>query len=346
MWQIIGQSKNVDFLQRSLETGSLSHAYLFVGPAHAGKMTLAVNLAQALNCGEAVVPCNQCDSCLKIDAGKHADIMTLDLSHNEDPDESRQQMEISVKQIEAAQHAASLPPFEGRCKVFIIDGAELLSIGAANRLLKTLEEPEGKVVFILLAADEKLLPETVVSRCQVLRLPPTPAGEIENTLIKDRGVEPEKAKLLARLCHGCPGWAVSAARDDSLLQQRNEWVDGLIDIINAVSEERFSYAAQLATRFGQSREAVYERLDLWLDLWRDLLLIKAASIDNIVNIDRLGTLSAMAGNYNLSQIRSFIKSIQGASVQLRQNANPRLVLEVLMLDIPEAAGYNRVRSAT
>jgi len=79
---------------------------------------------------------------------------------------------------------------------------------------------------------------------------------------------------------------------------------------------------------------VYERLNLWLDWWRDLLLVKVGSIDNITNIDRLNTLSDMAGGCNLAQIRAFIRSIRAAGEQLRQNANPRLVLEVLMLDIP------------
>jgi DNA polymerase-3 subunit delta' len=81
---------------------------------------------------------------------------------------------------------------------------------------------------------------------------------------------------------------------------------------------------------------VYERLNLWLDWWRDLLLVKVGSIDNITNIDRLNTLSDMAGGCNLAQIRAFIHSIRAAGEQLRQNANPRLVLEVLMLDIPES----------
>ncbi len=334
MWQVIGQNRAVSLLQRSLETDSLAHAYLFVGPAHVGKMALALNLAQALNCEAVEPPCGQCDSCQKVASAKHADVQIIGLGHNGDSTEARPRAEISIDQIRQVQHSANLPPFEGRHKVFIIDEAELLSIEAANCLLKTLEEPVGEVVFILLATNERLLPATVVSRCQLVELFPMPVGEIEAALNKNRGVEPEKAKLLARLSHGCLGWAVSAALDDSLLHQRAEWLDRLLDIINADCEERFAYAAQLAAQFSQNRGLVHERLNLWLDWWRDLLLVKVGSIDNITNIDRLDSLSDMARGCRLAQIRAFIRSIQAAGEQLRQNANPRLVLEVLMLDVP------------
>jgi len=334
MWSVIGQTRAVSLFQRSLETGSLAHAYLFVGPAHVGKMTLALNLAQALNCAEAEPPCNQCASCLRVASAKHADVQIIGLSHNGDSGDTRPRAEISIDQIREVQHSASLPPFEGKYKVFIIDGAEFLSLEAANCLLKTLEEPIGKVVFILLTTNEMLLPATVVSRCQRVELFPIPVGEVEIALNRNWGVEPEKAKLLARLSHGCLGWAVSATSDDSLLRQRAESLDKLLDITNADFEERFAYVAQLATQFSQNRGLVYERLNLWLDWWRDLLLVKVGSIDNITNIDRLNTLSDMAGGCNLAQIRAFIRSIRAAGEQLRQNANPRLVLEVLMLDIP------------
>jgi DNA polymerase-3 subunit delta' len=218
--------------------------------------------------------------------------------------------------------------------VFIIDGAEFLSNGAANCLLKTLEEPASRVIFILLATSERLLLATVVSRCQRLELPPLAPDEIEAALESRWGVESSKAELAARLCHGCLGWAVSAASDDGLLELRNERIDILLDIIKADYEERFAYAARLATQFSQSRGLVQEVLDLWLDYWRDLLLVKAGCSDIITNIDQLATLVEMAESYSLAQIKAVVDSIRAAGLQLRQNANPRLVLEVLMLDIP------------
>jgi DNA polymerase-3 subunit delta' len=333
MWQVIGQNKAVSLLQRSLETGNLAHAYLFVGPAHVGKMTLALNLAQALNCEAAERPCLECVSCRKIASGGHADVQVIGLAQGE----AAEAKLISIDQIKQMQHSASLPPFEGSYKVFIIDGAELLSTEAANCLLKTLEEPVGRVIFILLAANDRLLPATVVSRCQRLELPPLSVTGAAAALAA-KGLEPERARLLAGLSHGCLGWALAAADDDSWLQQRDEELDRLLGVITAGGEERFAYAARLAARFTQNRGLVYDVLDLWLDYWRDLMLVKIGCRDMITNVDRRDGLVAMAHGYRLGQIRDFMESLRAAGEQLRQNANPRLVLEVLMLDVPEKEG--------
>jgi len=324
----------VSLLQHSLERETLAHAYLFTGLPHVGKMTLALNLAQALNCVGAEPPCGECDSCRKIASAKHADVQIIGLAHSENSAEGKLRAEISIDQIREMQHLASLPPFEGRYKVFIIDGAELLSNEAANCLLKTLEEPVGKVIFILLTTNERLLATTVVSRCQRLELLSLATTEVETALNSRWGIESQKAKLLAGLSHGCLGWAISATVDDGLLQQRAERMDKLLDITNADYEERFDYAAQLATQFSQNRGLVQEVLDLWLDWWRDLLLVKVGCSDNITNVDLEARLVEMDRGYSLAQIRAFINSIQAAGEQLRQNANPRLVLEILMLNIP------------
>jgi len=334
MWQVIGQDRTVSLLQRSLERGTLAHAYLFVGPSHAGKMTLAVNLAQALNCEADEPPCGECESCQKIALAKHADVQIIGLVSGNNSAEAKPRAEIGIDQIRQMQSSASLPPFEGKYKVFIIDGAEFLSIEAANCLLKTLEEPVGKVIFILLTTNERLLPATVISRCQRLELPPLAATEVEATLENGWGVEPQKVKLLARLSRGCLGWAISAASDDGLLQQRAERLDRLFDVIGADYEARFAYAAQLATQFGQSRESVQEVLDLWLGWWRDLMLIKAGCRENITNVDLEAMLVDQARGFSLVQIKAVINRLQATGEQLRLNANPQLVLEVLMLSIP------------
>jgi len=335
MWQVIGQTRAVSLLQRSLEKGMVAHAYLFVGPPHVGKMTLAINLAQALNCEADERPCGVCGSCQRIAAAKYADVQVIGLADNGGLDQAKPRAEISIDQIREMQHSCSLPPLEGRYKIFIVDGAEQLSSEAANCLLKSLEEPVEKVVFILLTINEKLLPGTVVSRCQRLELLPLATGDTEAALDKRGGIEEQKAKLLARLSHGCLGWAISAASDDSLLLQRGERGNELIDILYADCEERFTYAAKLADQFSHNREWVWQVLDLWLDWWRDLLLVKLGCIDAIANVDFEATLDEMARGYGLAQIRAFINSIQRVGEQLRQNASPRLALEVLMLDVPK-----------
>jgi len=268
-------------------------------------------------------------------AGSHADIQVIGLSLNEDETETKV---IKIEQIRDVLHMASLPPFEGKHKVFIIDGAELLSPDAANCLLKTLEEPEARVTFILLTTNDRLLLPTVVSRCQRLELAPLPIQEEAEALVSGRNIAPERARLLAGLSHGCPGWALAAAQDEGTLQNRNEEMVKIAGAINGDLEGRFEYVDKLASGFNKDRGAVYETLDRWLDYWRDLLLVRLGSEATVTNIDRRQELAETAGGYRITQIKDFIESIRRTAEMLKQNVNARLALEVMMLDIPIKGG--------
>ncbi|MFQ5924681.1 MAG: ATP-binding protein [Dehalococcoidia bacterium] len=326
MWQVMGHEKAVALLERSLRGGKLCHAHLFVGPPHVGKMTLALNLAQALNCQGEERPCGECPQCQRIARGVHADVQVVGLDGG---------MEIGIDQIREVQHAASLKPFEGGERVFIIDGADHLSHEAANCLLKTLEEPPPNVQLILLAVNEGLLPPTVLSRCQKLELGPLPAPVVEEVLGQRWGVPVEQARVLARLSGGCLGWAVAASSAEGLLSERAQRLAALCHLAGVGRGERFAYAAQLANQFSRDRESVQEVLSLWLGWWRDLMLIKMGCGNFITNVDQEAKLCDEAQGYRLREIKGFAQSLQRAMEQLDQNANPRLVLEVLMLAIPK-----------
>jgi DNA polymerase-3 subunit delta' len=337
MWQTIGQSKIVDLFQRALEHGALSHAYLLVGPPQVGKMTLALDLAMTLNCRaeKDKQPCGECVSCLKIAAGKHSDIQVVGLNQNSGAEETKERTEIGIEQIKEMLHSASLPPFEGNYRVYIIDEAGQLSLEAANRLLKTLEEPAGNVIFILLTSNIHLIPVTVISRCQRLNLTRLSTAEIGEALTNRYQVEPQQAQLLSRLSHGCLGWAIEAAKTPALLQDRREIFDKMLFIMRSGYSERFVTASQLAQQFGKKRETVYETLDTWTGWWRDILLVKTGCRDNIVSIDYISDLDEMAGAYSLVQIKPVTQSIRLAVEPLKLNANSRLVMEALMLNLPD-----------
>ena len=327
MWQVIGQDKLLSLLDYGLKTDAIAHAYLLVGPRHVGKRTLAVNLAQALNCDGPELPCGQCRSCQRIREGKHADVTPIGV-------DSR--TEIGIDDIRGLQRSANLPPYEGKCKVFIIDEAEYLSTEAANALLKILEEPPPRVVWLLLAADEERLLPTIISRCQRLELKPVPSERVQEVLVNSYNVDPDKAKLLTQLCHGRLGWALSALADCDVLEQRAQRIDRLASLLTAGIEQRFAYAQELASQFSQDRKAGAEITEIWVDWWCDLMLVKGGCPEAIINVDFKTVLEEQASGLSLSQIKEFLANLGLLQEAISKNVNPRLALEWLMLNLPRS----------
>jgi DNA polymerase III subunit delta' len=329
MWQVIGQDKIVSLLNYSLKTDAVAHAYLLVGPRHVGKGTLAINLAQALNCDGPEPPCGQCNSCQRILEGKHADVTAIGLDSK---------TEIGIDDIRGLQRLASLPPYEGKCKVFIIDDAEYLSTEAANSLLKTLEEPPPRVVWILLAAEERRLLPTTISRCQRLELKPVPSERIQEALVKSYNVDADKAKLLTQLCHGRLGWALSTLANGDMLEQRSQRLAGMVSLLSASVEQRFAQAQGLASEFSQNRKVGAEIMELWLDWWHDLLLLKGGCREGIINLDYEKSLEEQARRLSLSEIKEVLANLWWLQELILKNANPRLAWEWLMLSLPGRKG--------
>ena len=325
MWQVIGQDKILSLLDYSLKNNAIAHAYLIVGPRHVGKGTLASNLAQALNCDGPELPCGQCRSCQRILEGKHADITPIGLDSK---------TEIGIDDIRGLQRIANLPPYEGKYKVFIIDDAEYLSTEAANSLLKILEEPPQSVVWLLLVAEEEHLLPTVISRCQRLELKPVPSEHVREALVNSYNVEDNRAKLLAQLCRGRFGWALSALANDDILEQRSQRIDSLVSLLTASLDQRFTYAQELTGQFSQNRRAGAEIIEIWLDWWRDLMLIKGDCQEAIINVDYKTVLEEQARGLNLSEIKEFLNSLCLLQDAISQNVNPRLASEWLMLNLP------------
>ena len=134
MWQVIGQSKAVNSLKRGIAERRLSHAYIFAGPQHVGKMTLAINFAQALNCLSEDKPCGECHTCHRIASGNHPDIQVIRRDEAGKSEDTPQRKGISIDQIREMQHSVHLKPYEGSYRVIIIDGSEHMSEEAANSL--------------------------------------------------------------------------------------------------------------------------------------------------------------------------------------------------------------------
>jgi len=332
MWRTAGQDRIIGFLSDSMERRSLAHAYLLVGPPHIGKMTLALDLASALNCGEGTPPCGSCRACQRIQQGKYPDVIVIDKYAGRDQKDRRKATEISIDTVrELLQRGSSLPPYEGNYKVFIIDDADLMSAEAANCLLKTLEEPPQHVLILLLTSQENALLPTVVSRCQRFELKPIAVAEIETRLSKFNGPNPEKIKLLSRLSGGCLGWAITALSDDSYLQSRDLRLADFSSLLTRSWSDRLSYIQQLPS----DRSSVEDMIKLWLSWCRDVMLLKYNCEDAVTNLDKINDVKLWANMLTILEIKDFISSLNRMLVNLSYNANLHLLFEVIMLDMPK-----------
>lgn len=337
MWTIYGQENLLKRLEPSLRQRRQSHAYLLSGPPHVGKMTLAINLSQAVNCIEGPgVPCGSCTQCTRIADGRHADIRTLAAGQGEEGRAPKTVIGIDV--IKEIIGRVSLKPYEGSTSVVIIDGAETMSDDAANALLKILEEPPPQVLFLLLTANESAVLPTVRSRCQTLNLLTLPKDQMVEMLTSNHQATPGQAEQLFRLSRGCLGWAISALNDSQILEQRQADLEKLQETLDAGLETRFTYANEVATLFGSDREAAKDLLTLWLRWWRDLLLIKEGAEEYLHNLDHADSLRGQASGLSTPEIVRFIKQLMQTLSSLDSNVSPRLAMEVMMLNIPIEAG--------
>ena len=333
-WKTLGQDHLLARLQPALEQGRESHAYLLTGAPHVGKLTLAREIAQSVNCLQGPgAPCGNCAQCQRIADGLHADVRIVDIEFSRTVEGRSTVTTITIDAIRELERTVNLNPFEGLRTVIIIDGAGTMTVDAANALLKTLEEPPPGVLFLLLAEDEEALLPTIRSRCQSLQLLPMSRRRMVDYLTKERSVSDEEADRLYRLSRGCLGWALAALDDPQILDQRQADLERMREAVGAGLAARFSYANEVASLFSSNRPAARELLALWLRWWRDLLLVKEGTEEYLHNADLAAELRAHAETLTVAQIAAFIRRLQETMAALDANASPRLALETLMLNV-------------
>ncbi len=360
----VGNEHALTLLRRLTEKDALPHAWLFAGPAKVGKRTLAVEWAKFLNCQSPVQTpagmdaCDLCPSCRHLEPNRpsyaqtHPSVRLVDTllaayweatervrdEEVVDPTKLKPKLSLGIKAVRALREEVVSTSL-WRWRVFIIDEGERLTEEASAALLKTLEEPPERTLFILVSANPWAIHPTVRSRCHLLRFRLVPSAQIVAAL-RHRGVEEKEAQKLARLSRGRIGWALNAAGDptwQTALEQLKQrlhaaWKMNLWDIFRFAEQcaKGIEESGEEETTMAQQRRALEELLEGLMLGYRDLLTAAWQATDLTVNPSWLSQRQELAA-WTPDRIVAALQSLQRTWRYIRPplNANPQLALEVL-----------------
>lgn len=293
---VIGHQKQWQFLKQSVKLGKFSHAYLFSGQDKLGKRTIAYEFIKLFFGSDLTKP--------------HPDFIFIEPTEKE----------IQIKQIRDLNWRLSLKPFSAPLKAVIIDQAHLMNTEAQSCLLKTLEEPRGETLLILISEYPEFLFPTIRSRTEIIKFYPVSKKEIEDYLEK-QGVDKEKIRVLSQVSQGKPGVAIDFLNQPQKLKEREGLLNEIVKLTKSDLDFRFQYVKELS-KIGDLKSV----LDIWLFYFREVLI----SSLNRINTDK-GRLS---GSSQLHKIKNILEKIQSTNFLISTtNVNKRLALEILILEL-------------
>lgn len=340
-WGIWGNAGAVSALSDAIAANRLSHAYIFSGPPGVGKTALALAMAKALLCPQALEagePCGgSCLTCRKIDRGVHPDAQTWNLTSQIAATSGKQSTKnttLTIETVRSMTATAALRPMEGRWRIAIVDDAEALQESAQEALLKTLEEPPSFTVVALLTDDLDALLPTIRSRGQLVELRPVPVSDIEAGLI-GRGIAGPRATELAALANGAPGWAIRASSDPRLESERVAAIDRAIAWAESDAHQRIVSAIKMGDGFSKDRARVFAELSMLTGVWRDAMLIVAGQERFVHFQNRRTQLQSLAERSSLAAAHRAICSVRACIRDLEANVRPRLAIEHMVLQWPK-----------
>ncbi len=315
---IIGQRLAVDLIKRAIDEKRFAHAYLFIGPEGVGKSLLAKTFAKALNCDKGgTEPCGACVSCNKIEDNIHPDVLFIY------PEGKSSQ--ISIDSIRKIERAMSLKPYEGRTKVYVIDGADNMTEEAANCLLKSLEEPPKDTVMVLLASNMSRLMPTIISRCQKITFYPLDEESVKSELTRRYGLDEKKALCISRFAEGSLGKAIETMEEDALTK-RDKVVDEFI------SPKRLGY--EDVWLYDEPRDKVNGILSTLAVYFRDLLVFSLSrDAGLLVNLDKADEITRDSKRYSAERLEEIIEAIAATQERIKRNANIKIALASMRLNI-------------
>jgi DNA polymerase-3 subunit delta' len=316
--QILGHERQKDILRRAIDSGRLAHAYLFEGPEGIGKRLMALALIRAVFCQDGT-GCGDCSACRKVDHHNHPDLHILEADG----------ASIKIEQIRGLQKELSYRPLEAPKKVCLIDGADKMNPSAGNSLLKTLEEPSGSALLILLSARPEAVLSTIRSRCQRLPFVRLPQEKLRQVLLERLGVDETQGHILTALSEGSFKKALGKDRDLFIEKRRT-----LLKSLTALSPGSMIPLFELSRELAEQKELLPEILEIFQAFYRDLLLFQHGRPEQeLVNIDLMEKIRRVAGRETISSLLRKLDAIAASRRQLDRNVNRQLAMDVLLMQL-------------
>ena len=342
---VYGQDHVTSTLKNEIKEGRISHAYLFTGSRGTGKTTCAKILAKAVNCPNAVdgEPCNACEICKGLDSGTIYDVVEIDAASNN-----------GVDNIRDLREEVNYTPTRGKYRVYIIDEVHMLSTGAFNALLKTLEEPPAHVIFILATTEVHKLPATILSRCQRFDFkriqPETMAVRLQQVAgLEGMELAPDAATLIARIADGALRDGLSildqcAGRSKQITAQLVSEVAGLAghEALYRLSDAVLARDSSAAVEeLAQLHENSYDMERLCVEMinhFRNFMMVKTVKKSReliICTDDEYKHIEESAGQFTLAQILRGLDLFQSTLVKIKGGATPRIEMEMTFIRLCE-----------
>ena len=314
---IIGQERPVRFLTQMLQKGNIPTALLFTGVDGIGRQRAAMAFGMALNClnPTGMAACRECAPCRKMISGSHPDIVIVE----------PEGVFIKIDQVRAISRQLKFAPLEGGWRMVIINDAQAMNLEASNAILKILEEPPRRTIFVLTASQTTDLLPTIVSRCQQIAFRPIPHEKVAQLLMQEQGIDRQTARTLAISTKGSLGKALSTD-----VENWKAWRNSLIEQVVALSGETkqslFSFAENLSGAKGRLADSL-EMIMMW---FRDLMMFKVMP-DRIINEDFRTEIRSASKRESINSLLEKVEAVHSAQKAIARNANARLTIDVMLL---------------